>query len=128
MGKEKDTILTSVKGAVVDTGVVVVDTAKAGFKGAKDLAVTAGGAVGEAVSTVAKRARRVVSKRRSPKQKAASKRKRRKAVRTKGKPSAAVSGRGTTRKSAAKKPTRKRAKPKKRAISAKTGRARKRRA
>jgi hypothetical protein len=35
MGKEKDTMLVSVKDAVVDTGVVVVDTAKRALRGLK---------------------------------------------------------------------------------------------
>ena len=38
MDKDKEGILSTATSAVVDTGAVVVDTAKAGFEGAKDLA------------------------------------------------------------------------------------------
>ena len=60
MDRDKEGILSTATAAVVDPGAVVVDTAKAGFEGAKDLAVTAGAAVGEAVSAVAKKARKAV--------------------------------------------------------------------
>jgi hypothetical protein len=63
MGKDKDTMLNTAKEAVVDTGAVVVETAKAGLKGAKELAVSAGSVAGDAVIAVAKRVRKAVSKR-----------------------------------------------------------------
>ena len=73
MDKDKEGILSTATSAVVDTGAVVVDTAKAGFEGAKELAVTAGNAVGVAVSEVAKKARNVVSRSRPPRKRAAKK-------------------------------------------------------
>ena len=73
MDKDKEGILSTATSAVVDTGAVVVDTAKAGFEGAKDLAVTAGTAVGDAVSAVAEKARKAVSRSRAPRKKTAKK-------------------------------------------------------
>ena len=73
MDKDKEGILSTATSALVDTGAAVVDTAKAGFEGARDLAVTAGSAVGEAVSGVAKKARKVVSRSRAPRKKTANK-------------------------------------------------------
>jgi hypothetical protein len=62
MDKDKEGILGTATSAVVDSGAVVVDTAKAGLEGAKDIVVTAGTAVGDAVSAAAKKARKAVSR------------------------------------------------------------------
>jgi len=61
------------KDLAVDTGAVVLDTAKAGFEGAKDLALTAGTAIGETGTAVAKKARKAVSRRPVPRNKTAKK-------------------------------------------------------
>jgi hypothetical protein len=101
MAKKKGGILTDAKDAVVGTGAVVADTAKAGFEGAKSLAVSAGSAVGGAVTAVAKKARKVVSRKKPAKKRKASR---------KPKRSATGARRTPARKTARKKPARKFAK------------------
>jgi hypothetical protein len=108
MAKKKGGILTTAKDAVVGTGAVVADTAKAGFEGAKGLAVSAGSAVGGAVTAVAKKARKVVTRKKPTKK--------RKAASRKPKRSATGARRTAARKTARKKPARKSAKARGKAV------------
>ena len=113
MDEEKEGILATAKDVAVETGTVIIDTAKAGFEGAKDLAVSGATAAGEAVTTVAKKARQVVSKPRSAKPKAAkSGTSKRRTARKKPAPKAAASrgvkvSRAGTGRAGRKSPTRK---------------------
>ena len=112
MDEEKEGILATATDVAVETGAVIIDTAKAGFEGAKDLAVSGATAAGETVTAVAKKTRQVVSKPRSAKPKAAkSGTSKRRTARKKPAPKAASRGMKVSRASAGragrKSPTRK---------------------
>ena len=112
MDEEKEGILATAKDMAVETGAVIIDTAKASFEGAKDLVVSGATAAGEAVTTVAKKARQVVSKPRRAKPKAAkSGTSKRRTARKKPAPKAASRGmkvsRASTGRAGRKSPTRK---------------------
>jgi hypothetical protein len=91
MDKDKEGIVSS-----------ALDTAGAGLKGAKDVAVSVGSAVGGTVSTVAKRARRMVTRKRSPSKKTTAA----------SRATKSTTRRGTAKKTATKRGTTKRVAPK----------------
>src|SRR6516164_6892015 len=80
MEKERESVLSTAKDAIVDTAKAGLGVAATGLEVTKDAAVTAGTAVTEAVSSLAKKAKKAIrrkprAKRAAPKNKAKPKKK-----------------------------------------------------